>query len=203
MCSGAVSERAAAGADRLAGRGATCLASFGLAGGLDAGLRPGDLVLATAVVTADGGDRSADAGVIRLLTEAAARLGLALRHGKIAGSDHALTTALAKQALYAASGAVAVDMESHAVAAVAARHGLPFVVVRAIADPAARALPPPALVGLGPEGETRPLAVALALLNAPYHLPALLKLAADSRHGFATLRTAARLFRPEQKAPFA
>ncbi len=41
-----------------------------------------------------------------------------------------------KARLFAATGAVACDMESGAVARVAARHGLPFAVLRAICDPA-------------------------------------------------------------------
>src|SRR5512135_2689308 len=54
-CSGASPIRAAAGAAALIAQGATVLVSFGLAGGLDPALRPGDLMLADSVILPDGG----------------------------------------------------------------------------------------------------------------------------------------------------
>jgi len=47
----------------------------------------------------------------------------------------------AKRALYLKTGALAVDMESHIVAGVAAAHGLPVAAIRVITDPALRAVP--------------------------------------------------------------
>jgi hypothetical protein len=87
-------------------------------------------------------------------------------------------------------------MESHVVAAVAREHGLPLLVLRAIADPADRAIPGPALAGLGPDGDARPLAVALRLLAAPWTLPALLRLAADSQAGLSALSRAVQCLGP-------
>jgi adenosylhomocysteine nucleosidase len=80
-----------------------------------------------------------------------------------------------------------VDMESHVVAAVAAAAGLPFLVIRAIADPAGRALPAAALAGLSPDGGTRPWTVLLALARSPGQLIALIRLAGDSAAGIAAL----------------
>jgi adenosylhomocysteine nucleosidase len=87
-----------------------------------------------------------------------------------------------------------VDMESHAVATVAVAAALPFLVIRAIADPAGRALPPAALAGLSPTGEARPWAVLAALARRPGQLIALIRLIGDSAAGFAALgRAGSRL----------
>ncbi len=193
-CSGARPWLARERAERLVAEGATGLVSFGIAGALRPGLEPGTLLLPQAVVgPAPQSDAEApvfpvDAAWHARVAAMAGACGLPVASiGRVAGSDLAVTTVAAKAALARATGAAAVDMESHVAAAVARKHGLPLLVLRAIADPAGRAIPPPALVGLGPDGETRPLAVALRLLAAPWTLAALLRLAADSRAGLAAL----------------
>jgi len=190
-CSGARAELARARAEALAAGGAGALLSFGIAGALAPGLAPGALLLPRAVVVAGRGERAATPDWHRRVAELVGAAGLPLLSGvTLAGSDGAVTGAGAKAALAAATGSAAVDMESHILAEVAARHGLPFLVLRAIADPAERGIPGPALAGLGPDGETRPGRVALRLLAAPWTLPALLRLAKDSEAGLAALRAA-------------
>src|SRR5262249_60264974 len=75
-----------------------------------------------------------------------------------------------RAALRGAGGGAAVDMESPAGAGEAVAAGLPFLVIRAIADPAGRALPAAALAGLAPDGSARPWAVLLSLLRRPPQL---------------------------------
>jgi adenosylhomocysteine nucleosidase len=187
-CSGARSPRARAEAARLLAGGAVGLVSFGLAGGLSPAAASGDLVLAEAVVLPSGQHIATDLAWrsrVSALIEAAGR---APHQAAVAGSDRLLATVAAKRALFAATGAVAVDMESHAVAEVADAAGRPFLVLRAIADPADKALPRAATVALGPDGEVRPLAVARALLERPGELPTLLRLGRQSRRALAALR---------------
>jgi hypothetical protein len=117
--------------------------------------------------------------------------------GALAGSARLLASPAAKAVLHATSGAHALDMESHLVAAAAAAAGVPFLVVRAIADPVGRALPPLAQSALGPEGEMRPAAVLAGLLRRPQDLAALLRLGRDSARGFASLRRVAALAAPD------
>jgi len=57
-----------------------------------------------------------------------------------------------KAGLFHTTGAIAVDLESHLVAQAAARAGRPFLILRAIADPASRSLPPAAVNGLDSDG---------------------------------------------------
>jgi hopanoid-associated phosphorylase len=197
-CSGARPWLAREGAERLIAEGATALMSFGIAGGLVPGLEPGALLLPPAVIAPESDDVfPVDKAWHARVMAAAAACGLPLvTTAPVVGLDRAVTTVAEKAALARTTGASAVDMESHVVAAVAREHGVPLLVLRAIADPARRTIPAPALVGLGPEGEARPLAVALRLLAAPWTLLALMRLAADSRAGLVALDQAVQRLGP-------
>lgn len=180
-------ERTRACAERLIAQGAAGIVSFGLAGALDPHLAPGTLLLPERVIGPDGASYSTDAAWRRRLE---AMVGAESGHALL-GSDSVVATPADKARLFHETGAAAVDMESHVAAAVAAAAGLPFLVVRAVADPAARAIPRAALAGLDAEGRTLVLPVILALTKRPGELPGLLRLAADSRAGFETLRRVA------------
>lgn len=186
-CSGGRIVRARELARQLLDEGAEGLISFGIAGGLAPALATGSLVVATSVVA---GERrfDADAGWRERLC--AALPGAVV--GIVAGSPGVVATADAKAALHTRHGAIAVDMESGAVAEACVRAGKPFAVLRAIADPAGRGIPALAMLGLGPDGETRALAVAAGLLRSPGDLPALIRLGRDTRAALAALAEAAR-----------
>jgi adenosylhomocysteine nucleosidase len=105
----------------------------------------------------------------------------------IAGVDLPLADVAGKASLFASAGAAAVDMESAIVARAARRHGLPFAILRVIADPALRPLPSSALVAMRADGEVDLAAVLNTLIRRPRELPALVRLAFDSRGAFAAL----------------
>ena len=172
---GGSSTRAESAAREFAGAGAAGLVSFGIAGGLDPTLAPGDLLLADGVLTPEG---------TVIPTHESWRTSFAATdvfNGTIYGSDVAISRQEHKAQLFAEHGARAVDMESHGVARAAQDAGIPFLIVRAIADPADRTAPSAALAGLGADGEQRPFAVLGALLRNPAQLPALIRLAQDAK----------------------
>jgi len=179
---------AAREAERLVAAGAAGLVSFGFAGALDPALRPGDLLLAERVLWPGGEKLTTDAAWRARFAEVAGGVGCRLIVATLAGSDRAVATCSAKQALRAQTGAAAVDLESHSVGLVACGAGLPFIALRAVVDPAHRALPPAALAGLGDDGRRRPIAVAAALCRRPQDLPGVLRLALDSLAALASLR---------------
>ncbi|SRR5271170_560500 len=108
----------------------------------------------------------------------------------IVGADAPVIDAKGKAALFAASGAVAVDMESAIVARVAQRHNVPFAILRVIADPASRSLPSSALGAMGPDGEFDVAGLLAGLIANPGQLLALARLAADARRAFSVLKRA-------------
>ncbi len=169
-------ERAAAEAARLARIGVRALLSFGIAGGLDPDLAPGARVVPARVCDGAGG-----AWATALLPGT----------GTQVGADAAVTGVGEKAALRAATGAVAVDMESHVVARAAAAAGLPFAVLRIVADPAGRGIPQAALRGVGPDGAPRMWPVIAGLIRRPQDLPGLLALGRDYTAALAALEQAA------------
>jgi hopanoid-associated phosphorylase len=161
--------------------------SIGIAGALDPSLKAGDAVIATEV----GGGAVDQPWAGRL----AERLP-GVRQGPIAGSDIMLTGAPAKAALYAATGALCVDMESHVAVAVAAAHRLPFAALRFISDGADRALPKAAQAGMKPDGGMDIGAVLWSLAADPRQLPALIRTGIEAERAFAALGRGRRRLGP-------
>ncbi|AWJ86615.1 hypothetical protein TSH58p_24385 (plasmid) [Azospirillum sp. TSH58] len=175
-------------AHRLLEGGACGIVSFGIAGGLAADLRPGSLVLASAVVDEDGAVYEACRAWNDRLRHALPQT----RPGVVAGARMPAATVGDKARLRALTGAVAVDLESLAVARACQAWGRPFAVLRAVADPAWRALPRAALAGLDGAGRMAPGAVLARLAADPRDLVALGRLAWDLGKALASLRRAAK-----------
>ncbi|HEU4618394.1 MAG TPA: purine phosphorylase [Gammaproteobacteria bacterium] len=201
QCGPGAARAARAAADAIES-GAAGLVSWGLAGGLDPAAAPGTLVLPRRVVTASDGtytavDRTyeADASWRSRLAAALAEAGFSLHEGPLLGSDVVLRRPEDKARAAAATGAVAVDMESAGVADAAAAAGVPFVALRVVADAAADVLP----VGIErwiDERGNRRFAPAVDAALRPADWPPLLRLA--RRYGAArrTLLALAALLAP-------
>ncbi len=160
--------------------------SFGIAGGLDPALKPGDVVVAAGIV-ADGGRYAADPDLAARLRDRLLGAALSVTQADLAGVDAAILAVGDKAALRAATQAAAVDMESHVAAAYAARHRLPFAAIRVVCDPAGRALPAFAAQALKPDGEPDILAVLRALVTGRARPRELVSLARDSAAAFKAL----------------
>lgn len=161
--------------------------SFGIAGGLDPSLKPGDLVVASEIMTAD--ERWATAAA--LSENLVERTNIGRRRivgGTIVGAEEIILHPRDKVVLHKETGATAVDMESHIAAAYAASVGLPFAALRVINDPASRALPALALNALKPNGDICPRKVLRGVARKPTMIPALMRTAHDFNRAIATLR---------------
>ena len=101
-----------------------------------------------------------------------------------------------KCALYVSTGAIAVDMESHVVAAVGAAHGIPVAAMRVVTDPAERTLPASAVAAMRPNGTTNIGAMIKAVLMRPREIPALFQTAFDALAARVTLVRGRRLLGP-------
>ncbi|MGF1501959.1 MAG: hypothetical protein ACFBSD_09085, partial [Paracoccaceae bacterium] len=122
-------DRATRAAKRMVEEGCVRLLSWGIAGGLDPRLVPGDVMHPALVATADGAR-------YRVSQDARIATGVTLL-----GGDGIVLRAVDKATLHTETGASAVDMESHRVAAVGDHSAVDVYVLRAIADPAERDLP--------------------------------------------------------------
>jgi adenosylhomocysteine nucleosidase len=173
----ALSGRAAAAAAALAlvDAGVSALMTFGMAGGLDPALKPGSVVIPRELLCADGA-RYAACQAWREQVAAAVSSLCAVTEGNLLTSTHALETPADKAAAFRLCGAAAVDMESTAVAEVAAKHNLPFIAVRVIVDTAADALPR-AVVAASRAGRVQFARLIGGLILAPREIVSLIRLA--------------------------
>jgi len=125
---------------KLVDLGVDALASWGMAAGLDPGLAPGVVVIPDRVTGSQAHEYSPDILWRRRVLD---RLGGAVTIviAPLADAPVVLETCDAKATIFERTGAAAADMESAAVARVAAEHDLPLLVIRVVLDAAAVTLP--------------------------------------------------------------
>ena len=191
--SGAGSANAQAAAELLVAQGAARLISWGCAAALCASLKPGDLVLADKLVDAQG-DSGADFCVAadwhRHAEDRLAKLA-AVHTGCLAESNSLVSASEDKKQRRAMTDAVALDMESIAIAKVAGRHTLPFLAIRVIVDPADMTLPRAINYSLNQQGELVLGKLLLFLATHPAELPGLIKLGLHFNAAKKTLKAIA------------
>lgn len=182
--SGPGPERAAQCASAAVAAGAQALVSWGLAGGLTADVEPGTVMLPRRVIMQRG-----DAFVVAAAWHerlAALDAEFVVSFGDLLTVPAALGSPAAKAAAAAALATVAVDMESAAIAGVAARARVPFVAVRVIVDAQGDALPAGAEKWIDARGNMRSSA-ALGAIARPGDWQALWRLAQRYRKANAVL----------------
>ena len=162
--------------------GARRVLSIGICGGISPSLRVGDCVIATEIV----------AGSDRLATDSEWTRDLAARVpgatlGVLAGSDEIVFDRSERRRLHDETAAVAVDMESHVAARIAAEHGLPFAALRIVSDTHRQALPPAALVAMLPSGKIDVRAVLRSVARSPSQIPTLIRTAWEAEKAFRAL----------------
>jgi adenosylhomocysteine nucleosidase len=173
-------------------RQAKCLISFGIAGGLAPHLRPGDVILSTEVIGENRRWR-ANESFHAQVGDLARRIGAA--EGPVLGARNILATEDDKAQAWRDTGALAVDLESAIVARAAHAAGIPFLVLRTIADAAHRELPSAALIPLSADGTPALVRVLSDVLRRPRQIAALFGLACETRQALSALAGPARALR--------
>jgi adenosylhomocysteine nucleosidase len=158
--------------------------SAGVCGALAPELRAGDLVLPESVI----GPRGERLNVTPTQHHRASALaGTAARGGTLATSAEVVATPRDKAALFAHTGAIAVDMESSIILAHAAAAGCPALVVRGVADEAGESLPPELIGLMSPEGKLRTARALVLTVTRPLVLPRALALRRGTQRGLAAV----------------
>jgi adenosylhomocysteine nucleosidase len=143
----------------------------GVVGALSGGLKPGDLVLCdrTIMIHSDGrvGEQiiAISAGHLDQIGRSLAKAGIAYSTGAILTSHRVLATGAEKRRAKESTGAIAVDMETAAIAAEAVARGLPFVAIRAVLDEVDDEIFGAEMAD--EEGKVKPLAATSFLLRNP------------------------------------
>lgn len=166
----------------------------GVAGALSPGLKPGDLMLADRIIETDP-DTLAAARTFATAPAQLEAVGRSLADARIDFSSGALltshrilVTADQKRRANQQTGAIAVDMETAAIAGEAAARGLTVVAIRAIIDGLGDELPGAALAD--EHGEIHPFRIAGFLLRHPGGLLKLPRLARNMSRATRALAAA-------------
>ena len=171
--------------------GVDAVLSWGCAAGLHPHIEPGALLVPTSVIDVDGETIEVDpqlhAGIRKRLCEPVPCV------ESLAASAAPVVSLVQKADLYARHGAVAVDMESAAIALAARSIGLPFAAVRVVLDPCSQALPDSVIAGMQDDGSFAIGRCLKSLSKRPSDLIAMIGLAVNSRRASTTLRRVAAI----------
>ncbi len=117
---------------------------------------------------------------------------LTVHTGCLAESKSIVSSSKDKKQLQSKTGAIALDMESIAIAKVAKQHALPFLAIRAIADPVNMDLPRAINYSLNDQGDMVLRKLLLFILLHPAELPGLIKLGLHFNAAKNTLKLVAK-----------
>jgi len=217
--SGIGASAAAAAAKRLLQRGAGLLVSSGCCTGLSAQLRCGDIVLADQICNETGQTVRCNGDHLAIVRRHLAAMFCPLQEpsispdqGQHAGPDNAASSqyavgklvsvstpifeTAAKQQLAVQHVALAADMESYAVAEVAASAAVPFLALRVVLDDCRQSLPLSLTASCNSYGQARPVQLLRACWRQPSLLRELAMLARSRRHTARSLRQLATRWPP-------
>jgi adenosylhomocysteine nucleosidase len=194
--SGAGANNAKIAAELLIAQGANRLISWGCAAALSVNLQPGNLVLADGLIDAEGVAIAVNADWHRQIKTALEKLAcqsnFALRSGDLLESKTLVSTSRDKQQLHQQTNAIALDMESIAVAKVAQAHALPFLAIRAIADPVTMDLPAAVSQAFNQQGDIELGKLFRFVLKHPSELKGLITLGQHFNAAKSTLKLLAK-----------
>ncbi len=189
--SGAGPTNSTAAAELLVAKGAARLISWGCAAALGASLKPGDLILADKLIDAENNELAINADWHSYVQSILANF-VVVTGGCLVESVSIVSTSTDKKQLHSLTGAVALDMESIAIAKVAKQYTLPFLAIRVIVDPVEMNLPLAINHSLNDGGEIVLKKLLAFLFLHPAELPDLIKLGLNFNAAKKTLKLVAK-----------
>jgi adenosylhomocysteine nucleosidase len=191
-------ERARNAAKSLINAGATALVSWGCAGALQVSILPGTLVLPEKILASDQTSLPVDQPWRERLLQCL-QPHVDITTGTLIESLSVVNGPPEKTALFERSGALVVDMESAAIACVAAAAERPFLAVRAVSDSATMTLP--FLNATDAFGRVHLFRLLTDLIRRPHLLPNVIRVGLAFRAAQNTLKKVVRLSGPRLLAP--
>ncbi len=188
---GAGPSNAERAAQQLIANGADQLISWGCAAALSPDLKPGDLVLADQLTATQQQPFNTDA-IWRQHLQKLLSAELPISVGRLTESAQIVAQSHNKKLIYQQTGAIALDMESYAIAKAAQQAGLPCLVIRVIADPANMDLPQAVSQSLNSQGQVQLGKLLVFLLSHPWEVPGLIRLGLHFHAAQKTLKTIAK-----------
>jgi len=173
-CSGAGPSNAVKASQLLIDKGAQRLVSWGCAAALSPDLKPGDFVLPKQLQTENKQLLSIDSDWLDNTYKQLSAL--TPNNGLLAESSVIVAKSTEKRAIHQQSQAIALDMESIAIAQTAIEHKIPALVIRCIADPVDMSLPKSVSYALNEQGDVVLTKLLWFLLTHPSELPGLIRL---------------------------
>jgi adenosylhomocysteine nucleosidase len=192
MVCGMGEKNARAAAQILIKKEVSALVSWGTAGALTENLHVGDLLLADTVVSNDANKYSFDTEWNKRIANELCNTSLKIRHGMIAHAQQVLAAVEDKKILHHKTNALAVDMESIAIAQLAYGASLPCVAVRAIVDEASQSVPEEILNNIDSFGRPDLFPLFSSLIRKPGLVVELIKLGKGMNAATKTLNTVAK-----------
>lgn len=187
ILSGTGPDNASVAAQKLIENGANQLISWGCAGALAPFLKAGDLLIPTVILTEDNQQletrRDWTKKIINTLEQA-----IRCYDGWLFESRSVIHLAQDKMQQHQKTQALAVDMESAALARVAQQAGIPFVAIRSIVDPADLDLPRAISHAMTEKGVISITKLLLYLACHPTELPHLIQLGLHFNSASKTLK---------------
>jgi len=193
-------DNARTAAQMLLEKNVTAFVSWGTAGALTENIHSGDLILADSVTASNEESYPFDTKWNERIANKLSDSSVRIHHGMIAHTEHVLTTPESKISLLASiqapgqapGQALAVDMESIAIARIAHTANLPCLAVRAIVDEASQSIPEAIIKSTDKFGRPALLLLLSNIISRPALISDLIHLGKAMKAATKTLTTVAR-----------
>jgi len=172
------------------------LVSWGVAGAIDSSVNSGDLIIADSIISHNKTYLVSTEWKNKLLRHMQ-KSSNQLLNGNIASSKEICATTKEKENLLQRTGALAVDMESAAIAEVSRDNKLDFLVIRTIADQANASIPEAVLKHTDNLGNPKLLKFILSCITKPMQIRDLAILAKNYNKALKTLDELAADFKKQ------
>jgi len=177
--------------------GCNALMSWGCAAALADSMAPGDCLLPDSIIAEHNSSCLAIDQDWHNKLKARLSNAMHIHTSPLVSSQKLVASADEKYALGARTGAVGLDMESAAIADVASKYSIPFVIVRCIADPVSMSLPESVAIAMTPDGSINILKLLIFTARHPSNIHALIQLGIHFKAAQKILTKVAQILQPD------